>query len=148
MQTIAKKFASVLQCDSKCRIALQLNCKTKNIILFFFSLNYLPDSPNLSTPPPTSLSLSLRFLHLLCFLLVISPSPFTLPQATVGHHHPAMPSPSYVSPNDVDRRRSTIVVAWVWISEDLRSCCDMCCVCSFNVLLQWVCFDVLGSIWL
>ena len=29
------------------------------------------------------------------------------------------------------------MVAWVWINKDLRSCCDMCCVCSLNVLLQW-----------
>ena len=37
---------------------------------------------------------------------MISPSPFALPQAIVGHHRPAMPSPGRLSPNDTQWRGS------------------------------------------
>ena len=99
---LQKKIAIVLQCDSKCKITLQLNCKTKNIILLFFSLNCLLTLPfSQHYLPRLSLSLSLLDFSLsLCSLSVISLSPFALPQATVGHHCPETPSPGHISPSN------------------------------------------------
>ena len=74
----------MLQCDSKYRIALYLNCKNKNIILFIFSLICL-------------LTLSLSQLCLPCLSLPLSlslslcdfSSPFAFPQATIAQQRQA-----------------------------------------------------------
>ena len=56
----------------------------------------------------------------------------------------------------LDLGSTEIVVVWVWIGRDRRSCCDVCCVCGFIgssdcgsdgdffKKKKWVCWDMWG----
>ena len=103
---LQKKIAIVLQCDSKCKITLQLNCKTKNIILLFFSLNCLLTLPfSQHYLPRLSLSL-LDFSLSLCSLSVISLSLPLLslrpPLATIAQKHQAQATSHPATPSGID----------------------------------------------
>ena len=94
----------MLQCHPKCMMALQLNCKPKNYILFFFTFCFL----SLSLLSLNLLSLiellpHHSFSHLMSLFLVQSQH-----QSQVGF---------VVIAWILDRRRSEIVVGCVWIGE-------------------------------
>ena len=94
-------YSVILNVESHC------NSTVKPKILFYsFSLSTVSFTLPLFQLyiPHLSLSLSLS-------LSQISPFHFALPQATVGHHCLATPSPGCISPSGMDWQRSEIVVA-------------------------------------